>query len=202
LVPKVKPDLVIIDPLRTFWPNAPKDAEAAMSVLNPLREAGKEVGCGWLLLHHRRKHNSEAMVSLADDPHGWLQESAGSQALINHTDARLGVEPTPHHPSADLLLAGFVRSKGAIPPIYLAREHREDTGEPTGYRAVLGMALLPESYQKAFLALNETFRFKDVFKALGGSSGSNAKAFLDRCLSLGLIRRDGGGYAKVVESME
>ena len=202
LVQEMKPGLVVVDPLRTFWPQAPKDAEMAIRMINQLRQLSKQVGCAWQLLHHRRKHNSEGTVALADDPHGWLQEAAGSQALINHTDARLGVEPTPSHPTAELLLAGFVRGKGQIPPIYLAREYDADTGEPTGYQALVGLALLPETYQRAFLSLKNQFRFKDVFKALGGSSGSNAKAFIDRCLSLGLTKRDGKGYVKVMESME
>ena len=198
-VSMAKPSLVIIDPLRTFWPQAQKDAETAMSVLAPLRKATKKEGCTWLLLHHRRKHSAEGTPSLLTDAHGWLQESAGSQALVNHTDTRLGVEPVDGPGDAELVLGGFARSKGRIAPFYLGRERDSKTGEPVGYQPLLGLALLPESYQEAFMALPDKFRFVDALRALGGASSSNAKAFLDRCVSFGLAKRTGKEFVKSME---
>jgi len=193
-----KPDLVVVDPLRTFWPQAQRDADNAIAVLAPLRKYSKQGGCSWLLLHHRRKHSVERDVSILNDPHGWLQESAGSQALVNHTDARLGVEPVNGPGDAELVLGGFVRSKGRIPPLYLAREYHPDSGEPVGYQPLVGLALLPESYQSALMKLSNAFRHVDALKALGGTSSSNTTEFLDRCRSLGLVKRVGREYAKVM----
>jgi KaiC/GvpD/RAD55 family RecA-like ATPase len=196
---EMKPQLVIVDPLRSFWPQAQKDAESATYLINRFRELSKEVGCATLLLHHRRKHSFEGAASLEEDPHGWLQEAAGSHALINHTDTRLGVEPVSGPGNAELVVSGFVRSKGRISPLHLAREYDPDSGEPVGYQALLGLGLLPVSYQEAFIKLSENFRHADAHKAMGATSGSNTQAFLDRCVTLGLVKRAGKQYVKTME---
>jgi hypothetical protein len=200
-VSQTNPQLVVVDPLRTFWPHAPKDAESALNVFNPLRKACKTEGCTWLLLHHRRKHSMDRVVSLIDDPHGWMQESAGSQAIVNHTDARLGVEPVSGPGNAELVLGGFVRSRGRIPPIYLAREYDRESGDPVGYQALIGLTLLPPTHQDAFMKLPNRFRRVDVLNALGGTSSSGATVMVNHCVSLGLVRRIGKEYEKV-DSLE
>ena len=74
----------------------------------------------------------------------------------------------------------------------------DDHGEPLGYRALTGLEHLAANHQVAFAKLADQFRFKDVAVALGGTSGSNAKALVEKCTSLGLARKEGNGYVKTI----
>ena len=94
----VKPALVVVDPLRMFWPLAEtKRNEEAVQMIKLLRQASESTGCSWLITHHRRKASQHATIAdLATNPQGWFQEAAGAHALINQSDTRLGLELPEH----------------------------------------------------------------------------------------------------------
>jgi len=94
-----------------------------------MRRLSDRVGCSWLITHHRRKAGPLGVVALEEEPFVWLQEAAGSYALINHTDVRLGIELVTHKGDAELVVAGFVRHIGRSPAVYLARDY-DDIGDP------------------------------------------------------------------------
>ena len=129
-----EPTLVIVDPLRMFWSKVEGKNEDAVELIRQLRVESKNYGCTWLLTHHRRKTNPQGQPSnLVSDPNGWFQEAAGSRALMNQSDTRIGV--VPHPGEADLLVGGFVRGTGSFVPMDLARV-LDDDGVPIGYRAL------------------------------------------------------------------
>ena len=143
----VEPRLVIVDPLRMFWPEAESTNEETVRIIASLRKVSKSTGCSWLITHHRRKLNQQTGVAhLEDQPHAWFQEAAGAHALINQTDTRLGV--VPHSGQADLLLAGFVRGTGPFTPLDLARV-TDTEGTPVGYRLLTGIEHLAEGDRTA-----------------------------------------------------
>ena len=116
-VDAVEPVFVIVDAFRTFWPEAETKSKLAAEALAAFK---KTKGVTWLLLHHRRKVNAElAIGDLVENPQMRFQESAGSLALVNQSDTRIGVEPHPGK-EADLLMAGFLRGSGAIVPLDVA----------------------------------------------------------------------------------
>jgi AAA domain-containing protein len=196
----VKPKLVIVDPLRVFWSQAETKNEEAAAMVRILREVSRETGASWLISHHRRKANQQAAPELIpESPHAWFQEAAGAHALVNQSDTRLGVEPGSGQ--VDLVVAGFVRGKGAIPPLDLARVVDAE-GLPIGYRRLAGIEHLRPEDRAVFDRLPRRFRFKDVQTALGGTSDSNAKRLVERCLSLGIVRKDDAAYLKTGLSME
>ncbi len=165
-----------------------------------MRELTKSLGCTFLLIHHRRKANQHVgVVQLQDEPQMWFQEAAGSHALVNQTDARIGV--VPHPGKADLLVAGFVRGTGPLVPLDLARALDED-GNPMGYRLLTGLEHLSGDDRISFDKLGQKFRFKDVQEAMGGNSGSNATRLVKKCLSLQLIQKDGTGYVRTTSPVE
>jgi hypothetical protein len=177
--------------LRTFWPEAETKNQVAAETLAGLR---KLKGVTWLLLHHRRKLNQQTtLASLEDNPHAWLQETAGALALVNQSDTRLGLMPGSGQ--ADLLLAGILRLVGPIGTLDLARVMSDD-GIPMGYRQLTGIENLRLEDRAAFEKLQDRFRFKDVDAALGGTSASNARRLVAKCQSLGLTRKDSSGYIK------
>jgi hypothetical protein len=182
-VKATKAQLVLVDPLRPFWPEAVEKPPYAISMISKMRQTA----ASWLLTHHRRKSN-EFTPKLADDPHAWFQEAAGSFSLINHTDTRLGVESIPQHHNADLVVGGFVRGRGRMPVTYLAREY-DESGAPVGYQVATGVAFLNMKDQSVWGSLPEEFRFTDAKKAFGDKSDSNVKRFLDQCENLGIVKQ-------------
>jgi hypothetical protein len=102
---------------------------------------------------------------------------------------------------SDLLLGGFMRSTGPFVPLDLARE-RDDDGEPLGYRLLTGVDRLSDDHKGVWASLPERFRFKEVVAAMGGRSDSNAANFLKTSKVLGIVKKEGRDYVKVVPAME
>ena len=192
-VRQAKPQLVFVDPLRTFWPQADQKPEVVVAMINAMRKTG----ASWLITHHKRKQAQGQYVvaqSLAADPHGWFQDAAGTHSLINHSDTRLGAEKVTSG-DAELVVGGFIRSFGPISPLYLAREY-DDAGTPQGYQSVLGTGFLNEKDREVYNNLPEQFRYSDVKKALGATSDSNTKRLLAKFESLEIAKPNGNGYVK------
>jgi hypothetical protein len=194
-VAAVKPAFVIVDPLRSIWPDAEVKTSDAMAMIHAQRRLTSRVGCTFLNNHHRRKPDYKNPVHLLTGKHRWFEEAAGARALVNNTDTRLGVVDD-EQPGADLSLAGFMRSTGWLGARHLIREYQE--GEPVGYRLLHGVDLLSDAFQAAFLKLSPRFRFKDAAQALGGNSGSNTANFLKACVAAGIAKHDGSEYVKTV----
>ena len=189
------PVLVIVDPVRAFFLAVEGKAADSEALIQWQRKLAKAHGCAWVNLHHRRKPNTNALEapSLVPDPRGWFTESAGSYALVNHSDLRLGVDDGAGE--ADIILGGFVRGQGPLAPIRLAREH-DDGGAPVGYRVLSGIGLLSADQQAAFTALSSPFTFTQAQAALGTKSGSKTTAFIAACIAAALISAEGEGKKK------
>jgi hypothetical protein len=198
-VREVNPTLVIVDPLRMFWPQAEGKNEDTVDMVRRLKSLSSETGCSWLITHHRRKVNQAGAVQIEDNVHGWFQEAAGAHALVNQSDTRIGLEP--HSGRVDLLLAGFMRGMGPFVPLDLARE-TDNQGSPVGYRLLTGIEHLSSNDRAVFDALRGRFRFRDVLTSMGGTSGSNANRFVSKCQSLGIVHKEGAEYVKAGPTVE
>jgi hypothetical protein len=199
-VSEIKPKLVVVDPLRIFWPDAETKNVEAAELVQRFRDSSRETGTAWLILHHLRKANQQApALDLAENPHDWFQEAAGAHGLVNHSDTRLGV--VARTGQAQLMLGGYVRGTGPMSPIDLRRVLNDD-GDPIGYKPLQGLEHLAGSDREALNRLTEQFRFADARNALGGKSESNTVRFLDKCQDLGLIRKEGREYIKVPAAVE
>jgi hypothetical protein len=188
-----RPVLVCVDPLRIFWPEAEQHAwDATASLILPTKKVIADLHCAFAIIHHMRKPGEQA-ISLVDNPTAWFQDVAGSRALINHTDTRLGVELSTEH-QADLALAGFIRGLGAFPVMQIARASDED-GNPMGYELLTGIEMLNARDREIFNRLPARFHMREIKTAFEGS-GSNAVRFKDKCLSIKILRKNGSEYAK------
>ncbi len=189
--------LVLIDPLRNFCPDMEQHADKAGAVWNTLRKLGQKLGTAFCFVHHLRKEQAE-QGRLIDDPHRWFQNAAGSHALINGADLRLGAE-TEKHDTDELTLAGLRRGAGPIPPIHLVRDHDPD-GEVLGYRRVIGLDRLTEEQRTALNKLSPVFRFVDVQHVLTTKGASAVAGFLKALVTHGIaVKLDGRqGYKKLV----
>lgn len=186
-----RPALSIIDTLRSFFPDMEKETDATVARYNQLRKMG---GAN-VFVHHLRKMGNDA-DRLVEDPHHWLQNAAGSHALINGTDLRLGVEKEKN--DDDLVLAGILRGKGRIAPIYLTRDYDPD-GDVLGYRRLLSLDRLKDEHRAALNKLPEVFSFADAKRELPTKGDSAAMKFLREVMEkAGVVRLEGKkGYRKV-----
>jgi hypothetical protein len=187
-----RPRFVVVDTLRMFWPEAESDSTESTNLVASWKKLSREIeiGCSWLALHHRRKRDQSNAVSLEKDRHLWFQESAGSLALINQSDTRLGLDEVGN----DLVLGGFVRVEGWLSPMHLDRVH-DDDGNPLGYKVRQGIEFLNDRYREVYDGLPREFRFKDARQALGASD-SNTTAFLKQAVGLGVLEHRGKAYVK------
>jgi hypothetical protein len=189
-VRELKPKLVIVDPLRMFWPNAETKTEEAVKMLQYQRKHSREFGMSWITLHHRRKTNALREVNLVGDSYSWMQEAAGARSLINQTDSRLGIDKSDTS-SADLALAGFARILGPVAPLRIVRDFDEH-GNAIGYHGLTGLDHLNQRHREVFSSLAGEFRYKDAHAALAGSGGATTD-FLNAVTSLQLVRVEGEG---------
>ena len=195
----LRPTLIVVDTLRIFIPQIEEKASEAARWIKRMRELSAEVGCIWLLIHHRRKPSDERYVDLAADPDQWFHDIAGSSALVTQTDLRLGMDLCRRIPKkADLILAGRVRGSGLIPVHYVVREYGEDN-EPRGYQILAGRNRLDAGEQVAFDALPEQFTRTQLAERIGGQSDSNVARYINDFKAAGLITQPvrRGPYLKV-----
>ena len=85
---RLRPQLVILDSLRSYCPEMERDNVLAGRQLRKLRRVTRSCGAAILLMHHvhkRRGRNGDLEEGNALD---WLLRAAGSRALINQTDVR------------------------------------------------------------------------------------------------------------------
>lgn len=182
-----KPSLVIIDPLRAVFPLAETKTDEAQGMVKSLRALTKEFGCAFLITHHVRKVNRDYEVpDLLDDPHGWLQEAAGSRALMTGVDTRIGVAKSDKEDVA-LIVGGYQRLTGKLPSMFLGRQEDEN-GIAEGYVQASVEHSLTSKQLEVYKNLPEQFRaasLKPHFK-----SSKMLYKFLEAALGAGLIVQD------------
>lgn len=200
LVASVSPKLVIIDCLRPFWPDAELKSEIAARVMRNLRQIATKAGCAIIIVHHRRK---EARAQKGIDPPNletnhreWLNEAAGTRALVNQTDCRLGIDIAKGaggaYPEETYCIAGFSKHEGDILPTYFERVYDKD-GRPRGYApSVPG---LTAEQARIFNALPSPYTFADVFAAQKSRSRKTASQLL-KLFVQGRIAEGRGAGAK------
>jgi hypothetical protein len=189
-----EPDLVIVDPLRNFFPEVEAAADDAARRFNQIEALAKERGTSYVFVHHLRKTNAET-PSVVDDPHGWMLNVAGSQAIVNRVNARLGVE---QFGADDIVIGGMIRGMGPIPPIHVTRDYDEEN-EIRGYRRQNELDTLREDYRSALAQLPIDFSHSDITAVLGGSGTSKNARFIGTLTSLRLIEKSGDKrYRKLV----
>lgn len=206
MVKEVKPKLVVIDSLRNFYRRAAETNDEAARIIESFRKLSAVTGTSFLMVHHLRKTDKEEKhkglrPTVRSDINAWLEESAGSFALINNTDTRLGWEQLGREKA--LWLGGFTRVHGEVGPFRLMRELDSDTGDPKGYRLASPKEQLTGDMQVRFEQLvdqDSEFSYKTLRQM--GMSTASASRFLRKMLELGLAQKirdevpDEGGHLR------
>lgn len=202
LIEEAQPDLVVVDSMTALDPFVEEKNSTARARLQEWKALARRFDCAIVFVHHIRKPSSkpgEGPASLeADGWRAWFRQARGASALINASDVRLGVD-SARSSGAALVMRGFSRLAGEIPLLHLERVF-DDDGEAIGYRALGGAELLePENQRVAYKALPERFRFKDA-QVIYEKGAQATTDFLNKCLGLGLLRKEGGRYLKTGEA--
>jgi hypothetical protein len=187
----VQPSLVIVDALRGHEPKAEKDNTAAGELLSKWQKICSHHGTAVLFIHHIRKPDLENPQQLAsgDSVLSWLLQASGARALINQTFVRIGIDRC-YAPSAELVLRGHYKLRGEIGPWQLARKY-DETGEPTGYFRLTGIALLNPDQLDAFDRLPKEFTFTEAERVYGKRGGNPTAKFLSQCQAVGVLEKQG-----------
>jgi hypothetical protein len=197
-IPRYKPGLVIIDPLRAFAPEAEMDNSDMADLLETLRSWAREHHCAILLLHHIRKSGEiDRATSLEETPAiEWLQRASGARALVNQTNTRLALA-LPDKADAAMVMKSFVKLQGETGPVFLQRIADED-GVPLGYSPAVGVELLGSQEDRdAFAKLPKEFRFKEAARIFERSDDPTNKR-LRKYIALGILEKpDRGRYCKL-----
>jgi AAA domain len=200
-VETVKPDLVVIDTLRSFDSTAEENNTKGGTFLQSLRKLCQKHRVSFLLIHHIKKQDKKGFLDVranleADSPIQWLNLACGARTLVNQSDVRLGVDRTSKG-NASLILRGHVRITGEVGPFYLERVFDDDE-QPIGYQRRFGVEFLDNKEQQAaFDGLPPAFSFKEA-KTKYGRRDQATIDFLNKCLRVGILRKPSKGlYEKV-----
>lgn len=187
------PGIVLADTLRALEPAA-EDSNSNMGrFLKTTRAMAQESNCAVLYLHHINKprENDPITGSLADnDVMYWLNKASGARALINQSNARIGIDAAEGSvvKNAALVMKWFVKVQGESANIYIERVIGEDGG-PIGYRRITGAALLGNTdQQNAFANLPARFTFKEAMR-IYDKTAKPTRDWLLKCVGAGILRQ-------------
>jgi len=192
----IKPDLVMIDSLRAYDPEAEKSNSEAGVFIGGLKEIARQLRSAFVVIHHVRKGTDKAPTPQLESTPTlvWLKQACGARALTNQTDVRIAVDSSE---KAALVIKFHARIQGESGPLYVARE-ADENGEPLGYQRMTGVQLLYNpSQEDAYRRLPDDFRFREAMTTYGKTDDPTRK-FLKKCISVGILEQlDWGRYKKV-----
>jgi hypothetical protein len=192
LMAEVKPQLVVIDSLRSFSPEVTAKNDKAGEWLKRIRSLAKKHDCAVLFVHHvkkpaRGKDGDLVELELKSLPVvTWMLEMEGPRAFVNQTDVRIAVARGTSNGAA-LEVKWSRRVHGDSPLLLLERVFDEE-GEPIGYRALTGIALLSPQRREALEKLPSEFSFKEAKAALDRGDASTAN-FLQASIQAGVLKK-------------
>lgn len=195
----VAPDsLVLFDPIEMAFPLDVMKKVSILALYRQFRELlTKYPKSAVLNTHNLRKDLKRPgpQPDLMLDPHGWLQEVAGTLDLMNRSDVRLGVN---RHADNAVVLNGARRGEDLHPLILTPVDDNPD--ELAGFRSLLGSSkhdltkLLTPAQVGYWMELPERFRFID--HANNGIPKVSLSRLIKRCNSLGILKSDGSWFTK------
>jgi AAA domain len=202
LIDAVKPNWVIVDPLKSFFPDIERSTEHAQKAFRALRTLMQQHQCAITGVHHVRKPSDNGPLvrpSLEDSNfRDWFLQARGAREIVNGSDVRLGLDLTAAQDDSRLVFRGFGRMRGDTGLMRLERVVDQD-GEPHGYRRLCGLDLVnnPE-HRSAYERFPPKFRFKDA-RATYGKSAQPTLDCLSACIAAGILHKLPGkeGYEKI-----
>lgn len=191
------PRLVIIDCLRPFFPGAESKSKDAMDMMAALRALALEHHAAIVVVHHIRKEKKDPKLkppSLEANPREWLDEAAGSKALINHVTCRLGIDQAKASgfDEETYCLTGYSKHEGNLPRIYFTRIYDEkNLRKAIGYGAAVQR--FTQEQADLFNALPDLYGFSELFELRGKKNRNGVANLLRAYVAAGLAVQQGEG---------
>jgi hypothetical protein len=197
-IKEFKPQLVIIDALRSYLPSAEKDNEKAGELFKSVKRLTRAHKCFMLFLHHLRKPNPDKPSPLLSDElpvKTWMLDMAGARALVNQSDVRMAVEDNS---DSNGVKVKWNRRVHGDSPLYIVERVLDEDGEPFGYLGQSGVGRLNPELALYFGQLGEDFRFSEA-KALINKADPATSRFINKLVSLDIVTKlSKGHYRKLV----
>lgn len=133
IVKKVRPDIVIVDPVRTIYPDL-EDHEKNPHVMNNLRRIVADNQLMTLIgVHHLKKSGEDykqpPSLKVLSEVDRWFLQARGARGIVNYSDVRIGAEKD----GEKLIVRSVMRVYGIQPKMKLSRAVGKG-GYPIGYR--------------------------------------------------------------------
>jgi hypothetical protein len=202
--------LIVIDPIGAIFKEFGTDYNKTYhEVTNPLKDLQTKYNCAFLAMHHLRKEDraqgrqklNETELML------WLQNATGSQAIVNSTDNRIGVDT--HGPDG-ILVRGAKRGKDEFPQLTLSRI-RDEFNDPIAYSLASSLDSLKLDQRTVWDALEagKEYQRGDLTKKwaeIHGKelNGGALQGFIDACTNAHVLNKvvppgkQHGTFVKVV----
>jgi hypothetical protein len=196
-----KPSYVLIDALRGFNAKAELDPVECSKMIAGLQKTALENDTAFEILHHPRKQDRKLkpeekpnLFDLTKPVKGWLEEAAGTRALINQTHSRFGFAK-PDKDNAELGTRGLIKGYGDTGLVYLDREY-DETGLPAGYSRVTGEDQLSPEDRKLLASIHhgQPLHFSEALKLVHNGDEKKRKSFsefLKRAVGAGVLIPNG-----------
>lgn len=190
--------LFIFDPIELAFPIDVLKKEQVLTLYRSFRNLfSKYNRAATLSTHNLRKTDRKAEPpDLVRDPHGWMQEIAGSLDIVNRSDVRIGMARY----SEGVTVVNGARRNEDMHPLLLAPID-DDPDELAGFRPITSKAadltrvFTPEQFSY-WQKLPSHFKFADY--ASNGIPRSSLSRLINRAISLGLLIRDEASFTKTL----
>lgn len=196
MVTERQPGLPVFDPLRQFASGYDlTDARQAVNFVETLRQLqAKARGLRITLTHHLTKRDMKRdHIALADDPWAWLERVAGSLALLDHADVRLGFEEE----NGKLVLAGIKHGVGIVGPWHFTLEEDAE-GQPCRFRFEDQEHSIRDRYAHFLERLPDSFNWK-AGRLILEIGESTMYRFVEAAKAVGMLVQGVDGVYRKVE---
>jgi len=196
-----QPSYVLIDALRGFNAKAEMDPVECSKMITELQKSAMENDTSFEILHHPRKQDRKLkpeekpnLFDLTKPVKGWLEEAAGTRALINQTHSRFGFAK-PDKDNTELGTRGLIKGYGETGLVYIDREY-DETGLAAGYSRVTGEdQLSPEDRSLLkHIPYDKPLHFFEALKLVHDGDEKKRKSFsefLKRAVGAGVLLPNG-----------
>lgn len=186
-VAKLKPTLLILDPLRDLHGKDENDAQVVAALLGHLRVIQREYGCAVLLVHHMAKQSeikrrAGQRLRGSSALHGWVD----SALYLQHKDGAIEVQPehraAPSPNPFRFTLESIETDSGAA--LWLGLQRKENDEEETAKNEAAENKVI-----QALAAASEPLTGRDIRKACKQRAEATVEA-IKRLVSSGVLAEE------------
>jgi hypothetical protein len=198
LIDKTEADVLMVDTWRLLL--GAGDENKAEVVVNGLRSLSRlrnrRRSLSIILVHHLRKQQTNASVSLSQDPYTWIESVSGHHALVGHVDACFGLDRESSNTGGEpMIVFGGVARNAASSSMILEDDADTLLFSPTdSIDAFRSLLTTKESEFFREAQRLRRFGFEDLIRACKTTNRKTVTTMLDKAKAQGVIEKTGAQY--------